>query len=387
MLLEEQVEAEARSGVARDASTGPDLHWSFRTYLAEDGLSRADQWLAEKLWNEIQRRGLVDQPGNRLGPKFALYTRIARDDDELTSDLLGAAFERAFSSGRLRRYVHDCANPDWNPDIMITTNLKHLVHELQQAGDPGGTALYDGLKRAAQLESVARVVRFDEAQGTLQFRTAEDGALDTRVLLRCFEGEYAVRKLNLKLQERLDGNERTHLRGDEISAELGRGLVAAAREAGGRISVADAVRALRPLLIAERRREDLTPELPTLPGGDSTGLEAFARLGERAFDAVRRAPGLQQRTCEHLLALLGAICTAMDDGRDPQQAVRELGWKKQSLFDRFARLREVLRAHLPLAAALLPNEKGLPTEEDSATQEGLPTEQGLPTEEGPGGMR
>lgn len=347
MRIEEEVVADVG---------GAELHWAFRSRLAGDADDEAQKWLAGRLWSALRRRGLVGVSGGRLGKRFAHYPTIDEGDEDLRAELLEACFERIFSAGRLKSYVNACADPAWNPDPMVQRNLTHFVHELQRTGDPGGTALFDGLKTAASTPERLRDGIYCEETRVLRFGT-RTGALDGDGVRASFERTGALAPLIEKLGRRQSASKHAQLRGASINAALERGLAALQAEASGRMTIDELVRELRPLLPAERRREDLNDGMPDpgTPGEFDAGV--LALLGDAALQAVERAPGLQARTRSNLLILLRTICDAVRGDRDPEFAVRELGWAKQSLFDRRRRLAQVLQIELPLAAGVIPGDQ------------------------------
>lgn len=336
-----------------DGLAGKDLHWAFRARLGTQGIEQAEAWLWKQLWNELRRRRLVDSPGLRLGPRFVHYAVIDEHDEDLRTELLEACFERTFSGGRIASYVNNCANPEWNPDVMIRRNLVNQVHELQQGGDPGGTALFDGLLRAAALPELARGVQFCESTRTLTFG-AGGGALEPDVAGQCFEHASALTVFVRKLEQRLDEGTGVQLRGHEIAVDLARGLSALGAESNGTLTVDDLVRALRPALPKERRAQELHADEEHTPDAADQPALNLAGLGERALELVARHPGLQARTRGHLSELLHALIDAARDGRDPDEAARALGWPKQSLSDRRRRLHELLESELSLPAGAIP---------------------------------
>lgn len=349
-----RIQEEVEAGVE-----GRDLHWAFRGRLGVEGSAAANEWLAGYLWKELRRRRLIDVPGQRLGERFAHYSTTDARDEDLRAELLDACFERVFSAGRLRTYVAACADPDWDPDPMIQRNARNFLHELQRAGDPGGTALFDGLRNAAASPERLSAGTYCPDTRTL-ILASPTGVADPDRVRDCFERTGALEPLLEKLEQRLSGPTHAQLRGVQIEAALALGLTALQAEACGSITIDELVRELRPLLPAEGRRAELHDNLPAVEA--STGFDAgvLLELEDDATCAVERAPGLQLRTRGHLLELLRTICSAVRDGRDPELAARELGWAKQSLFDRRRRLTEVLQSELPLAAGVFPTDEAGP---------------------------
>lgn len=340
------IEERVSAGVA-----GVELHWAFRSELASSGLDAAEGRLGRSLWKELRRRGLVSAPGSRLGERFEHYAAIDPHDEDLCAELFAACFERVFSAARLRKYVEVCADPGWNPDLMILRNLGNFVHELQRKGDVAGTALFEGLIRAAQHADSVGAVTYCHASRRVSFGTESNGP-DEALVRECFEDSAALAGLNARLRSRFSGGGRTQLRVAEVHADLWRGLAELARVSKGSATIDDLVRALRVDLVSAPRPDGLDVE-DFGHVRDSSGVPCESEdFYVAARCAVERAQGLQARARESLLELLDAIWTAAQAGREIAEAMKQLGWAKQTLSDRRRRLEEVLARELRLPAGI-----------------------------------
>ena len=320
------------------------------------------EWLCDLLRSVIQRRGLAASPGALLGhPGYATLLPSSDSEDCALHDLTQDLVEEMFVGSRLRALLRGCEDPDWDPDLMARRITKNFVHDLQRRGDPIGAAIYDGLQRATSLE---------EARGWAQW--CDDHILLARqheelTLVRdrepeCAEIEAAfgragsLEELGAKVLRYYGGGEeregtvaRVHLRSRKIDQQLLGGLAELRGSDEVVLPISRLVEVLRGGL-PDGRPSQVGGEseylLESLPGrGEPAEPREASTLSERV-DAAILAANLRPRVVERLLLINRAMYQAIEDGKDPLDAVRMLGIPKQTLSDSMARLRELTQREL-----------------------------------------
>ncbi len=336
-----------------------ELSEAFFAALSAEQRSGLQHWIAELLTSVLKGRGLAEAPGAVLGhPGYASLLPSSSEEaggsalHDLTQDLI----EAIFGSRRLHSLVSSSENPAWNPDLMARRMTKNFVHDLQRRADPLGAAIYDGLKRAAGLEEAAGWVSWRDDRILLARRDASlalvrEVAPEPSEIRLAFRAAGALEELRSKALRYFGGGEecdgevrRVHLRSRQIDQQLLNGLDALRGVDAVTLKLSRLVEALRAELPDGRLGQvggasELLLEVQAAPERQPASEEGGGLLLqlEAAIEAARMRPVVAQR----LLRIARAMAQAVEDGADPQDALRQLGIPKQTLSDSMARLREL----------------------------------------------
>ena len=348
------VREEYRSGLEPS-----ELSAAFFAALPAAQRSALQDWIAEILTSVLRGRGLAEAPGAVLGHPGYASLLPGRGGEaggcalhDLTQDLL----EEIFGGRRLLSLVRSSEDPAWNPDPMVRRMARNFVHDLQRRADPLGAAIFDGLRRATNLNEGAEWARWCEDRIVLArqdsslalVREAAPEPSEIRLAFRAAGALEALRSKTLLYYgggEERDGQvRRVHLRSRTIDLELLGGLAALRGAEVVTLTLSRLVEALRAELPEGRLGQaggasELQLKLHAAPATEADPEEGdglLARL-EAAIGAARMRPAVAER----LLRIVRAMAQAVEDGADPWDAVRQLGIPKQTLADSMARLREL----------------------------------------------